>query len=43
MSRDARIVACCLDEFYDSTPSAYPKYVAVLDWARRHGPPVSRQ
>jgi len=31
-----------LAEFYDSKPADYPKYGAVLDWARRHGQKVSK-
>ncbi len=31
-----------LAEFYDSRPSEYPKYEAVLDWARKNGQPVRK-
>lgn len=30
-----------LAEYYDSTPSAYPKLRATLQWAKQHGQPVS--
>ncbi|MFT4511855.1 MAG: hypothetical protein ACI91B_000538 [Planctomycetota bacterium] len=30
-------------EFYDSKPSEYPKYDAVLDWAKRNGQPTGRK
>ena len=32
-----------LAEFYDSLPSEYPKYEAVLDWAKNNGQPVSKE
>ena len=32
-----------LAEFYDSRPSEYPKYAAVLEWAKEHRQPVARR